>query len=140
MVAVQQLMITIGIFVASCVNTVIFKVVRGDAQFRSALGAQCVPGVLLLILTLILPFSPRWLLNKNRGQEALKVLARLRAASMASPQVLTEFHDIQDGIAIEREIGNATWSELLKKGISNRLAIAVLLQFFQQWTGINIIM
>ena len=40
----------------------------------------------------------------------------------------------------EARIGSGGWGELRRPGVVNRLAIAVTLQFFQQWTGINVIM
>ncbi|TPX61303.1 hypothetical protein PhCBS80983_g01195 [Powellomyces hirtus] len=141
MVAVQQLMITIGIFIASVVNAIIIKTsAADDTRWRIALGMQVVPGVVLLFLNFFMPFSPRWLANRDRDSEAIKILARLRGVSIEDAALQAEFREIKEGIEMERQIGSASWSELLKPGIRNRVFFGFMLQFFQQWTGINFIM
>lgn len=87
-----------------------------------------------------MPYSPRWLELRERSHEALAALARLRASDPSSPIVRQEYDEIRDGIEFEKSIGQATWSELVKPGIINRILIAFTLQVFQQWTGINVIM
>ncbi|ORZ35438.1 and other transporter-domain-containing protein [Catenaria anguillulae PL171] len=57
-----------------------------------------------------------------------------------SAEVQEEFHDFKQGIEAEKQIGQASWSELMRPGIRNRLVIGIVLQFFQQWTGINAVM
>jgi sugar porter (SP) family MFS transporter len=159
MLTVQQLMITIGILIASIVNSVIIIVTEKDLakpftswdllvkyepgftlQWRLAMGIQCAPAVLLMIVMFFMPESPRWLALKGRGSEALKVIAKLRSEKPTEEGPLSEFKDISDSIAHEKTIGNGSWGELLTPGIRNRLVIAVLLQTFQQWTGINVIL
>jgi sugar porter (SP) family MFS transporter len=140
MVTIQQLMITIGILVASIVNSLFFIFSSGEAQWRLALAMQVIPGALLFLIMLFMPFSPRWLVNQGRDGEAITVLSKLRALQPNAAFVQAEYNDIKTGIAIERQIGSANWSELLKKGLFNRVIIVVLLQAFQQLTGINVIL
>ncbi|KAJ3084961.1 hypothetical protein HK102_000449 [Quaeritorhiza haematococci] len=140
MISVQQLMITIGIFIASCVNSVILSFLTGDVQWRTSMGMQVIPGSLLVLIIIFMPYSPRWLMSRNRDAEAVQILAKLRASDVNSATVQSEYHDIKAGIELERQIGNADWHELFKRGIFNRVVIAFVLQTFQQWTGINIIL
>ncbi|KAJ3059187.1 hypothetical protein HK102_010109, partial [Quaeritorhiza haematococci] len=140
MVAVQQLMITIGIFVASCVNSVILTFLSGDLEWRLAMGMQVIPGSILVLIIIFMPYSPRWLMSRDRDTEAVTIIAKLRAQDANSATVQSEYHDIKAGIELERTIGNADWSELFKRGMFNRVAIAFVMQTFQQWTGINVIL
>jgi MFS transporter, SP family, sugar:H+ symporter len=142
MVTVQQLMITIGIFIATVINAVIIVTMgdTGDTEWRVALAIQVLPGVILLLLVALLPYSPRWLADKGRDSEAIVVLARLRGSSPDAEIVQREYREIRDSVELERQVGSASWPELFKAGIVNRLMIAVVLQFFQQWTGINVIL
>ncbi|KAJ3075817.1 hypothetical protein HK102_005528 [Quaeritorhiza haematococci] len=140
MIAVQQLMITIGIFIASCVNSVILSFLSGDLEWRLAMGMQVIPGSLLVLIIIFMPYSPRWLMSRSRDAEAIQILAKLRASDVNSATVQTEYSDIKAGIELERQVGNADWSELFKRGIFRRVVIAFILQTFQQWTGINIIL
>jgi len=133
-------MITIGIFLASCVNSLILVYMSGDVQWRLAVGLQFVPCAILIGMVFILPFSPRWLLLKKRNDEALTVLARMREVPKDSADIKSEFSILSNQIEEEEAIGSASWSELLEKGTRNRVGIACTLQFFQQWTGINIIL
>ncbi|RKO97676.1 hypothetical protein CXG81DRAFT_14130 [Caulochytrium protostelioides] len=139
-VSLYQLMITFGILVASIVNTVIMATMTGEAEWRLALGLQLVSSGLLTALLLFTPFSPRWLMSRGREEDALAALARLRGATESTPEVLEEWEDVRANVAFEQRVGQATWGELLKPGIRNRVAIGVTLQVFQQLTGINIIL
>ncbi|KAJ3279524.1 hypothetical protein HK104_001392 [Borealophlyctis nickersoniae] len=139
---IYQLMITIGIFIASCINSGIINssLVGSDAEWRWALAVQMFPGFFLIGINAFMPYSPRWLMNKNRDAEAINAIAKLRNADPNSEIVQHEYHEIKNSIAVERQIGTASWSELKITGIFNRVLIGITLQFFQQWTGINVIL
>ncbi|KNE62473.1 sugar porter (SP) family MFS transporter [Allomyces macrogynus ATCC 38327] len=143
--SVQQLMITIGIAVASIINAIIIGAFDGapkddNKPWRLALGIQAGPGFLLFLMLFFLPESPRWLMFRDREAEALTNLAKLRQSAESSPAVQEEYQEYKDSIEAERQIGTASWSELRRPGIFNRLVLGVVLQFFQQWTGINAVM
>jgi len=144
MIAIQQLMITIGIVIASIVNTVIIlhygSKSLDDSEWRLALSMQCIPALLLAVIMFFMPESPRWLAEKGRDEEALQVIARLRSSSTTDNEVVEEYKDILDGVQFERAVGNGSWSELFTKGLRIRVFITVILQLFQQWTGINVIL
>ncbi|ORZ36832.1 and other transporter-domain-containing protein [Catenaria anguillulae PL171] len=145
MLSGSQLMITIGIAFASICNAIIIgaygnKNENNDAQWRLALAIQAIPGFILMGMLFFLPESPRWLMSRERESEALASLAKLRQSDEKAPLVQEEFHDFKQGIEAEKAVGNASWSELMRPGIRNRLVIGIILQFFQQWTGINAVM
>jgi SP family sugar:H+ symporter-like MFS transporter len=133
-------MITLGILIAACCNAVIMTYTSGEFEWRMALAVQIIPGVLLLILTIFMPYSPRWLADRDRDSETIHTLARLRGSTITDDAIQQEYRDIKSNVEYEREIGTASWKELLKPGIINRVLIGVTLQFFQQWTGINVIL
>ncbi|RKO85227.1 general substrate transporter, partial [Blyttiomyces helicus] len=111
-----------------------------NKEWRVALGLQAVPGVILFCVTWFIPYSPRWLASKGRDAEAIAVLAKLRSEDVSSPAIQEEYSVIRAGIEVERQAGNASWIEMAKPGVLNRVVIVVLLQLFQQWTGINVIL
>ncbi|KAI9356517.1 hypothetical protein DFJ73DRAFT_822895 [Zopfochytrium polystomum] len=140
---VYQLMITFGILVASCVNGIIVSVMgrKYDLAWRLALALQVVPGLTLLILMLPMPRSPRWLAEKGFHAEGQRVIARLRGfEDEDEDEVVVEYRSIMAGVEYERRIGTAGWTHLLRKGVRRRLVFGVVNQFFQQWTGINVIL
>ncbi|KAJ3351458.1 hypothetical protein GGF32_004279 [Allomyces javanicus] len=144
--SIQQLMITIGIAFAFIVNAIIIGSYKAnhdlmnDSMWRTALALQAAPGALLMVMLVVMPESPRWLMLREREEEALTNLARLRQQDERSPAVQEEFHDYKQSIETERQVGTAAWSELGRKGILNRVGLGIALQFFQQWTGINAVL
>jgi MFS transporter, SP family, sugar:H+ symporter len=133
-------MITIGILVAASVNSIIITYVKGDLEWRLAMGIQCVPAILLLVVMFFMPCSPRWLATKGRDAEAIEIIAHLRSETVNDPGTLAEYKQITDAVEIERSVGNGSWGELLVPGLRNRLALAMLIQMWQQFTGINVIL
>jgi sugar porter (SP) family MFS transporter len=149
MVAVQQLMIVLGIFVASCVNAGMYTFVQGDMQWRGALAAQCVPGVILLGLLFILPHSPRWLMMKGRDAEAEVVVKRLlgsdseeeRRSGSGFAAAHAEIQLIRESLVAERKAGSVSLRQLFTAGdLRHQARMVIILAVFQQLTGINVIM
>lgn len=142
MITIQQFMTSLGILVASIINAIIILNVdnNSELEWRMAVAVQIIHGVLLMIMMFFMPYSPRWLSNRGRNIEATAIIARLRDSSIDSDLVQTEINEIKSSIEMERQVGSASWSELLRKGIFNRVLIGMTLQFWQQWTGINVIL
>jgi MFS transporter, SP family, solute carrier family 2 (myo-inositol transporter), member 13 len=81
LVTVNNLAITVGQFVAYLVDSAFSSHVTG---WRYMLGLAAVPAVLQVVgIVLVLPESPRWLVKKNRLDEAADLLRRIRPS--ASP-------------------------------------------------------
>jgi len=152
-----QLMVTFGIIVASLVNATIwyFTNVKPDNlntqrkdieepissfEWRLALLLQIIPGFLFGILMCFLPKSPRWLCSKDRDEEAVEILAKLNAISPSDSLIQEELRAIQEDVAATRAAGSSSISELFSPVIRRRTFITFLMQLFQQWTGINVIM
>ena len=80
------------------------------------------------------PESVRWLLKKDRQEEAWKSLAWVRASE--DEDVAAEFAEIQAGLAAERELrATAGRFEIVSKGNRRRLLTGCLAFFFQIATG-----
>ncbi|CAG8495717.1 10057_t:CDS:10, partial [Scutellospora calospora] len=143
LVSLQQFTITIGIAVSFWIDYATEKIDSSN-QWRIPLGIQVIPAFLLALGTLILPFSPRWLLDNDRDDEALIVLAKLRSnGDKNDPIVIDEFNEIKENVRFEREVAAKSYLELLKKGPENirkRVMLGIAIQAFQQLTGINAIM
>jgi len=152
-----QLMITLGIIVASLINAIIWYCTNvkpkdlnsqrkdieepiSSFEWRLALILQVVPGVLFAIFMCFLPKSPRWLCSKDRDEEAVEILAKLNAASTSDSLVQEELKAIQEDVAATRAAGSSSISELFSSVVRRRTFITFLMQLFQQWTGINVIM
>jgi hypothetical protein len=111
------------------------------------MGFQCLPAIFLVILILFMPNSPRWLASKGRNEEAKVIIAKIRGETINDAGKLflkggttLEYQHLVDTVVEEAKIGQGNWSDLLVRGLRNRLCIAVLLQFWQQLSGINVIL
>ncbi|XP_067349058.1 proton myo-inositol cotransporter-like isoform X2 [Channa argus] len=135
LVTINSLFITGGQFIASVVDGA-FSYLHHDG-WRYMLGLSIVPAVLQFIGFVFLPESPRWLLQKGRGQEARHVLTQIRG----DQSVDEEYDTIRS--SIEREGGGeglVIW-RILSHGPTRRaLIVGCGLQMFQQLSGINTVM
>ena len=130
MISLYQLMITIGILVAFLSDTVFSY----SGNWRWMLGIIAIPGVLFLFGVLLLPDSPRWLMMRNRKDEAISVLQRLRGDAQI---VAREAADIEEQLRTPQR----GWHLFLENSNFRRsVALGVMLQLVQQFTGMNVVM
>lgn len=143
LVSLQQWSITIGIAISFWIDYFTERI-DSPAQWRIPLWIQVVPAIILAVGTLFLPFSPRWLMDHDREEEAIVVLAKLRAGGDKNAAVVQEeYLEIKDNVLFEREFAAKNYFELVKKGPENirrRMILGIFIQIFQQLTGINAIM
>ncbi|EDV21449.1 expressed hypothetical protein [Trichoplax adhaerens] len=140
LVSLQQLSITFGIMISFLVNLAVEGVEIG---WRISLGLQSVFSIILVIGMLMLPESPRWLVKNGETGKALSVLQRLRAGAHGQNANVAqeELDEIVDSIEAERAIGEGTWNEVFcAPDSAKRVVIGCGCQFFQQFSGINVVM
>jgi sugar porter (SP) family MFS transporter len=125
-VSFNQLMITSGILAAYIVD---WGFAGFSNNWRWMFGLAVFPGAALAIGMYFMPFSPRWLVEKGREDEAREVLGRYRDSD---EDVEQELKEIQEVTASEASV-----RELLEKGIRRMLAVGIGLAIFQQIVGIN---
>nr|KAF6487444.1 solute carrier family 2 member 6 [Rousettus aegyptiacus] len=86
----------------------------------------------MILLLSFMPSSPRFLLSKGRDAEALWALAWLRGAQA---DIRWEFQQIQDNV--QRQSSRMSWAEARDPSMYRPIAIALLMRFLQQLTGIT---
>jgi sugar porter (SP) family MFS transporter len=96
-----------------------------------------VPGVILLFGMLFLPESLRWLVLKDRHEEAKVLLCKLRGLPEHHPDVVSEFDQITTSVASEKAQEGSIFTEL--KHNTRRILLGCFMQIAQQWTGTNAI-
>ncbi|KVH93577.1 hypothetical protein Ccrd_004372 [Cynara cardunculus var. scolymus] len=129
-----QLNVTIGILFANLVNYGTAKI-EGGWGWRLSLGLAGVPAALLTIGALLVVDTPNSLIERGKLEEGKAVLKKIRGTDNVEPEYL----ELVEASRVAKEIKHPFRNLLLRKN-RPQLIIAVALQFFQQFTGINAIM
>lgn len=109
--------------------------IDGPASFRTAWGIQFVPCVFLMIGLPFLPRSPRWLAKVDRGDEAIKILAKIQAGGRINdPLVVAEWEEITETLVAERSAPSG-WRKFVINGMWKRTLAGFTVQMWQQNSG-----
>lgn len=146
LVTCYQLAITVGILFAYISNYIVLNLADAidsdslwvflefvfvDEVWRGMFGIETIPALIFLLGIFMIPESPRWLYNQNRGEEGKSILERLTGREKTE-EIAKEIH----GTLKEEE---DFYKELLKPGLRKALIIGILLPIFSQFSGINAI-
>lgn len=141
LVVVGSLMNTAAFCLASWMNYGLYF--QGSAlQWRFPLGFQLIFPIIVATALLFIPESPRWLLLKDRPDEALQVIARLegRDVPIDDQNVMAQFLSIQSSLQEERKDRRPIMDILCSRDKTQtlrRLLLSCGTQFMQQFSGVN---
>ena len=139
-ISCQQVVINFGIL-SSFLIQYGCSFVNGNAAWRVPLGLQMVPTGALCGVMWFLPESPRWLVGKGKGEEALGVLRRVRGGDGDEKEVRREYEEIREKLEWEKSVRKPGYIALLfSKKYARRTWIGMGAQFWQQAVGINSIL
>lgn len=130
LVSLYQWAITAGILFSYFINAAFAQSVY---NWRWMLLAGVLPGTILLAGMIFMGDTPRWLVSKNRDEEAKKVLAKIE------PNVDTDLEIKQIKATLNAE---SSWSKKkfqLKKWMIMPFVVGIGIMFAQICTGINTI-
>ncbi len=144
MVSFNQLNIVLGISIAFFTNYLILRLGESDIawtkmllidehQWRWMLGLELLPAVLYFTLLFIVPESPRWLIMKEKENEALKIFKRVSSEQ----QALRDIEAAKASLSEDTGKKRVRVSELFKPSLRLVLTIGLIIAVTQQITGIN---
>ena len=147
MVALYQLSITIGLLLAYVVNYIILtnapqlhthsqflENIFSTQMWRGMLGSESVVTVLFLITVLFIPESPRWLIVKGRGSEAMDVFRIICADDEAARKEFSLARASVDG-----EV-KSEWKAILEPGIRKAVLLGCAIAILGQFGGVNAVL
>jgi len=145
-VSLNQLTIVVGILLAQIMNWLIARPVpdgatdrfileswNGQMGWRWMFWAETVPALLFFMLLFAVPESPRWLVKAGRTETAHGVLERIGGAGYAGDRITeirASFGELSEKI---------DFRSLFSKRVFSIVLLGMVLAFFQQWCGINVV-
>lgn len=138
MVGGYQLAIATGIFIVYLVNAIIANTHsiewNQDTGWRMMFLAGMIPGIVFFILLFFIPESPRFLINKDRTEQASSILQKMSVSP--KEEIDHQVQDIKTSVIAESHNKSFT-KDLFKKGTRMALFVAIMCSVFQQLTGVN---
>ena len=116
----------------------------GQFRWRFEFAIQIIPVIVLAILSLLVPESPRWLVKAGRPDEALEIIAKLRGNGDAEhPDAQKEYREIVTVVEEESQYAKTNYFKMffgIGSGdihLGRRIQLAFWLQVLMQYgTGI----
>ena len=150
LLVLQELSIVTGIVIAFYI-TYGTRHIPGQWSWRLPFLIQMLPAILLGAGVPFLPYTPRWLCQNGRDEQALATLSKLRQVPKDDPRVQQEWYEIRSEVAYRAEIeaekypnlqdGTAksrlliqanNWADCWRGTAWRRTQVGVGLMFFQQ--------
>jgi len=106
-------------------------------QWQIPVAVQLAPGMLLLLGTMFVPESPRFLAERGRYQEVENALVWLRGWGV---DVRGEIGDVREAARVSKVLGESQksfWSEVVKRGVRQRMVVGIGLMIAQNMVGLN---
>lgn len=142
----NQLTIVLGILAAQITNWLIAEPIpasfssadiaaswNGQMAWRWMFWAAAFPAAVFCVMACFIPESPRWLAMKNREKKAFVTLNKIGGNSYAQ----AELQAVRE--ANEKDSSQAGLKTLFSKPYRKVLLLGVVVAFFQQWCGTNVI-
>ncbi|KAH8901177.1 lactose permease [Thozetella sp. PMI_491] len=111
--------------------------IPSDYAWRIPSWLQICPSILQLATVYLLPESPRWLVSRDREDEAYAVLTKYHAeGDQTSILVQAEIAQIVSTLKIEAEHSKQSWMTMVRtSAMRRRIFIAAFLGLFTQMSG-----
>jgi MFS transporter, sugar porter (SP) family len=145
LVSINQLTVVLGILSAQIINWLIAEDIpenftptqlleswNGQMGWRWMFWAEAFPALAFLILIFFIPESPRWLFVIGKRERAREILNHIQSKEDTEIELMSMAEESSD----QKSDG---LKYVLKPKFRNVLLIGVVLAFFQQWCGTNVI-
>lgn len=130
-----QFNIVFGIVVAFLSNYLIGTLITDGTSWRWMLGVMALPAFIYSVMAFTLPESPRWLItHANKLDEGADVFRKINP-QMSEEEIKTLVNEVKNSVG-KKEIKSRFWS----KRLSVPIFLAFLIAFFNQLSGINVIL
>lgn len=133
-VVIDGLFICLGYTLESWIDLGFFEFKTGPITWRPPIAIGSIFSIMVIVCIYFLPESPRWLVMKNRIDEAREVISAFRAKPGDALEVQAELAGIE--LSLEERTGHKVkLSDMFSNGedkLLYRFGLCMLLQFYQQ--------
>jgi len=139
LITVQQIAITFGSVFASVWCLIVQKAVSVEAGgwgWRLQFGMQLILVAIMAVGLIIMPESPRWLVNNGHVDKARALLKKLRG-SKGEEATNKEMEEIEEEAREHKEANDGSFLELFGSKVIFATIIACFIPLGQQMTGVN---
>lgn len=133
--ALYQFNIVLGILIAFISNYIIGELLNSETAWRWMLGIEGVPALIYTLMVWRIPYSPRWLVIKNRSEKLIE--QSMLQLGVIREEISTQITLIRLAIRSSETLDN---ENLFKKKYSRRIWLAFFIAFFNQLSGINFVL
>ena len=127
-----QLSLVFGMLIAFFSNYLLTGF-QGVSDWRWMLGIEALPALIYLIMTFFIPDTPRWqTLFKNNDKAAIRTLRQIYEDDQKAESVLNQIKSA--------DVNSINNEKLIAKTNNKIIALAFLISFFNQLSGINFIL
>ncbi|KAK7735784.1 hypothetical protein SLS63_003742 [Diaporthe eres] len=142
-VVLDGLFISLGYMLQAWINLGFYQFKTGPVTWRPAVAIPIFFALVLLGSIFLMPESPRWLVRQGRHTEAEDTIAALKGAENAANALAVKAELVAIDRALEiMSTQNTSLSSLVSMGedrLLYRFGLCILLQFYQQMSGGNLI-
>ncbi|KUL90293.1 hypothetical protein ZTR_01918 [Talaromyces verruculosus] len=125
-----QLFLNAGTIVATGINRA-FSTDTSSVGWKTVTGIQFAFSVLIVICVYFIPNSPRWLLSKDREEEAVAALRHLRShGDFESGRCDEEIQAIR--LSLQESVHKAPWTDMFRGTNVRPTMLVIFYYFFQQ--------
>ena len=128
-IATQQLMTVMASFLSFWIGYAL----TSSSNWKLMFGLGAIPAIIILVLRIKIPESPRWLVSSNREEKARETLKTF----FKVPVENTEFSNVVNSIK-EDTSHKITWKDVFSPKFRRYAFMAIIIGLFMQFSGINV--
>ena len=109
-------------------------------QWELPVSTQLLPGVFLILGTIIVPETPRFLAERGRFKSAERSLAWLRSLPVGHVELSREMDEICEATNVSKALlrnQRSFYKEASTRGVRQRLVVGIGLMIAQNMVGLN---
>ncbi|KAI9374441.1 general substrate transporter [Aspergillus egyptiacus] len=141
-VIIDGMCMCLGYALCNWIDFGLSRAPESNTQWRVPLALSLLPSLMILLSVFLFPESPRWLVQVNRIERAELSLAKLKGNEATEAEIRAEIAGIHTSLEMTAH-AKASLLEIFKKDDEEKLlyrfTLCVMLQFFQQMCGGNLI-